>query len=418
SYAQVFDRGYITYDAKGRPHRMIGAVADMTTRRRLEEQLVRSQKMEVLGQLSSGLAHDFNNLLTIIQCNAYLVGENADEVVGAYVKDILHATERATSLTRQLLLLGRKQRLRETTVDLNRFVEDMMQILHRTLTAKISVKAAIDETLPAIRADASMLEQVLLNLVLNARDAMEGAGTITISTSQVVVESAVVRHGFVAEPGLYACLSVQDTGTGISSEALPQIFEAFYTTKEIGRGTGLGLSTVYHIVKQHRGWLDVSSMLGAGTTFVIALPATEGARADEAPTFASNDMPSGTETLLLIEDEPLLRDRLGRVLRNYGYNVIECESGPGALEAWREHAARIDLVLSDIVMPGGLDGRQVVQLLRRDRPELCVIYSSGFSPEHAGHGEQLVDGVNFLEKPYAPSTLLQLIRQQLDRRPR
>ncbi len=416
SFAQVFDRGYITYAMDGQPLRMIGALADMTERRRLEEQLLRSQKLEAVGQLSSGLAHDFNNLLSIIECNAFVLGETADAEAAVCVKDILYASERAAALTRQLLLLGRMQRLRENTVDLNQIVMDMMRILEPTLTARITLTASVDASVRPIRADASMLEQVVLNLVINARDAMERGGTIKLSTSQTTVDTEAVRHGLVCAPGGYACLSVTDSGTGIEPDALPQIFEPFFTTKELGRGTGLGLSTVYHIVKQHRGWIEVSSTVGSGSTFMIALPAVVDAKPRETSRFTATDQPTGTETLLVVEDEPLLRDRIARLLRRYGYTVFECASGPAALEAWRMNGSRIDLVLSDLMMPGGLDGRELVQQLRRDRADLCVIYMSGFSPEHAGQGEVLVDGVNFLEKPYQPIRLLQLIRQQLDHR--
>lgn len=416
TYAHVFDRGYVKYDSDGGPLRMIGALADMTERRRLEDQLVRSQKMEAIGQLSSGLAHDLNNLLTVIQCNAFVLGGKVTEDLAICAKDILYATDRAAALTRQLLLLGRKQHLRESSVDINHFVTDMTRILERTLTARITLTASLDPSVPPIRADASMLEQVLLNLVINARDAMENGGTLTIATSQVTVAEPVVRHKLTAEPGVYVCLTVQDTGSGIDPATMPQIFEPFFTTKEIGRGTGLGLSTVYYITKQHHGWLDVSSSVGSGSTFTIAFPAALDAQPREESPFTQGELPTGTETLLVVEDEPLLRDRIARLLRQYGYQVLESASGADAFDVWKTHGKRIDLVLTDLVMPGEIDGRQLAHQLRSERPDLCVIYASGFAPEQTGEGEALVDGVNFLEKPYAPSKLLQLIRLQLDRR--
>ncbi len=413
TYATVLDRGYVTRDAGGRPQRMIGLRMDVTERRRLEDQLLQSQKMDAIGQLSSGIAHDFNNLLTIIQCNAFLLERSAHADIKEPTRDILAATERAANLTRQLLVVSRKQRVRAATISLQEVVSSMLRMLERVLGANILLRSSFDPDVPEISADLSMLEQVLLNLVINARQAMPDGGILSISTSLTNIKVGNRAHGLEVVPGTYACLTVSDTGSGILPTVLPHIFEPFFTTKEAEFGTGLGLSTVYGIVKQHKGWLDVTSEPGRGTSFVIALPiATSTAPARTAPAFRSDELPSGTETILLVEDEPLLRSRMASLLRDRGYNVIEAATGARALVIWHE-AQNIDLLLTDLVMPDGPSGRDLAIRVRTDRPTLPVLFMSGYVPEPT-RGEPLVEGVNFVEKPFPPSKLLQLIRQTLD----
>ncbi len=417
SYATVFDRGYVTRDPEGRPLRMIGLIMDVTERRRLEEQLLRSQKMDAIGQLSGGIAHDFNNLLTIIQCNAFMIEQAAHPDITEYARDVLAATERAGNLTRQLLLVCRKQRVREETISVQDVVGNMIRMLERVLGASILLRSAFDPAVPEIRADASMLEQVVLNLVVNARHAMPQGGILSIETSLITLEAPERRHGLDALRGTYACLTVSDTGAGISADVLPQIFEPFFTTKEAGQGTGLGLSTVHGIVKQHHGWLDVTSELGRGTSFVIALPVpTSPVPVRSIPAFRSNELPRGTETILLVEDEPLLRSREAALLQSCGYTVVEASSGLRALDIWHEHPGTIDLLVTDLVMPGGLSGFDLAMRLRLECPRLPVLFTSGYVPEQTA-GEVLVEGVNFVEKPFPPSKFLQLVRQTLDRKP-
>jgi PAS domain S-box-containing protein len=417
SYATVLDRGYVTRDAEGRPVRMIGLLMDMTERHRLEEQLLRSQKMDAIGQLSGGIAHDFNNLLTIIQCNAFLIELSGHPDIKEPTRDLLAATERAANLTRQLLLVSRKQRVRAATINVQDIVGNMMRMLERVLGANILLRSSFDPSVPEIRADASMLEQVVLNLVVNARQAMPQGGILSIKTSLSTIKEPTRRHGLDVAPGTYACLTVSDTGLGISPDVLPQIFEPFFTTKEAGVGTGLGLSTVYGIVKQHQGWLDVTSEPGRGTSFVIALPVpTSPAPAQVAPPFRSDELPAGTETILLVEDEPLLRSRVASLLQSRGYTVIEAASGARALDIWHEQRGTIDLLLTDLVMPDGLSGRDLAVRLRAENASLPVLFTSGYMPEPTAD-ERFIEGVNFVEKPFPPSKLLQVVRQVLDRKP-
>ncbi len=416
AYAIVLDRGYVTRDSDGQPLRMIGLMMDVTERRRLEEQLLRSQKMDAIGQLSSGIAHDFNNLLTIIQCNAFLLDRSGHADIKEATRDVLAATERAVSLTRQLLLVSSKQRVRPQTIHMQDVVGSMMQMLERVLGASIQLRSAFDPAVPKISADVSMLEQVLLNLVVNARQAMPSGGILSIKTTLVTENRADRRHGLDVVPGTYACLTVRDTGLGISTDVLPQIFEPFFTTKEAGAGTGLGLSTVYGIVKQHGGWLDVTSEQGRGTSFVIALPVpTSPAPPQVVPTFRSDELPTGTETILLVEDDPLLRSRVSSLLQSCGYTVVEAPSAVRALDLWHEHQGKFDLLLTDIVMTDGLSGRELAIRLRMESASLPVLYTSGYMPAPTAN-ETLIEGVNFVEKPYPPSKLLQVVRQILDRR--
>ena len=385
---------------------VLGVGRDITERKRLEEQLRQSQKMDAIGQLSGGVAHDFNNLLTVIQCNAMLIGSDDEGENKQRAADIMHASERAAILTRQLLLVSRKQVMQPTTLDLNDVVRNLSRMLERVLGEHIEVRARYADDLPLLRADAGMMEQVLLNLVVNARDAMPRGGRLTIATEARIIDGRPCVG-----------LSVQDTGSGIAPETLPRVFEPFFTTKEVGKGTGLGLATVYGIVNQHGGWIDVDTAVGRGTTFVVWLPVTDGDSAVTRPRAATVARAyTGTETILVVEDEPTLRSLIVRMLERQGYRVLHAASGVAALEVWRVHRNAIDLLLTDLLMPDGMTGRELAERLRHDRPELKVIYSSGYSEEVTGPGEPLVEGVNFLQKPYEPNTLAKTVRELLDRR--
>ena len=412
-YAEIFDRGYIIY-ADGKPVRAIGAMLDITERRRLEEQLRQSQKMEAVGQLSGGIAHDFNNLLTVIQVNAALIARGQpNPAVKEHADDIIHASDRAATLTRQLLMVSKKQVMQMSVVDVNDVVRNMMRMLQRTLGEHIVLEAHCSTQLPLVKADIGMLEQVLLNLAVNARDAMPSGGTLTIATGEKMIAT---ERGGDAVPGPHVFVAVSDTGVGIKPELLPHIFEPFFTTKEPGKGSGLGLATVYAILRQHHGFIEVASTLARGSTFLFYLPITSEHRTTSSQTLDEYELPNGTETVLVVEDEAALRNLVVGVLESCGYTVLAASSGVEALAVWKAHSQVIDVLLTDLVMPGGVTGRALSQELRAEKPGLRVIYTSGYTAAQAGEGEPLVEGVNFLQKPYQPGKLARVVRDVIDRR--
>ncbi len=390
---------------------------DITDRRRLEDQLRQSQKMEAIGQLAAGVAHDFNNLLTIIQGNASLLLGTpglSEEDTGS-VNQITQAAERAAGLTRQLLMFSRKQVMRLAPVDLNEVVGNMTKMLQRILGEDITLRSEYAPNLPLIQADTGMLEQVLLNLAVNARDAMPDGGQLVIQTLAVNLDLTDLGRHPEAASGAHLRLSVGDTGCGIAPENLPRIFDPFFTTKEVGKGTGLGLATVYGIVKQHRGWIEVASEVGQGTTFQIFLPVAEGISARQRGSGAIQELPRGSEVILVVEDERAVRLLVNNLLQRCGYTVLMAESGVAALEVWKEHQHRIALLLTDMVMPDGMSGRELARRLKQGNPRLKVIYTSGYSAAITGEVPPLTEGVNFLQKPYPPHHLAKTVRACLDR---
>ena len=418
TYAHVLDRGYVTRDADGRALRMVGAMIDLSERVKLEEQVIRAQRMQAIGQLAGGVAHDFNNILTVIECNAFLSQrDNSDAHRREHLGEILHAVERAASLTRQLLLVSRKQPMRRMPVSLHDVVGGMSQMLRRLIGEHIELQVVTsDPSLPPTLADASMIEQVVLNLAVNARDAMIRGGVLRIETRGAKLDKPRRLFGTELPAGRYATLRVEDSGSGIDPDVLPKIFEAFFTTKEVGKGTGLGLSTVFGIVRQHQGAIDVQSAVGRGTSFVVYLPATQGKSEVAQPLAQTSAVPTGSETILVVEDEPVVRSGVVALLQQFGYTVLEAPSASSALDIWNQHRDTIALVVTDLMMPGGLSGRDLAERLRNERPELPIIYSSGYSDHFADQGEPLVEGENFLAKPYAPAKLAQLVRMRLDQR--
>ncbi len=420
THADILDRGYIVRDASGAPERMIGAMLDVTERRKLEDQLRQAQKLEAIGQLSGGVAHDFNNLLTVIQVNAALLGRALhDQGLREHTQAITEATDRAATLTRQLLMMSRKQIMQQRVIDLNEVVTSLLRMLHRVVGEDVTFVTRTETRVPPVFADVGMLEQVLLNLVVNARDAMPRGGVLTIATDHMQLATPRRVHGFEAAAGPFTSVSVSDTGTGIESADLPRIFDPFFTTKDVGRGTGLGLATVYGIIRQHRGWIDVQTGLGQGTTFIVYLPVTEGRpqRLASSPPL-EDDLPTGTETILVVEDEQALQRLVVALLESCGYTVHGAGSGAEALGVWRTHAASIDLVLTDIVMPGGMNGRELADRLRGEVSDLPVVFTSGYSTVPVTTEEALVEGDNFIAKPYQPLTLAVTVRRRLDRAPR
>ena len=391
-----------------------GFLIDITDRKQLEEQFRQAQKMEAIGQLAGGVAHDFNNILMVIQGNASLLqNDTNDPKQRRFLHEIIEASNRAAGLTRQLLLFGRKQVLRPVDLDLNAVVANMTKMLQRILGEDITLEAHFAPALPRIFADPGMIEQVVLNLAVNSRDAMPHGGTLSVSTGMCEDAPQGTIESTTDAPWVY--LRVNDTGCGIPAEVLPHIFEPFFTTKEVGRGTGLGLATVYGVVKQHGGWVSVDGIEPHGTSFQIGFPAAVGAllRPSDAP--AVSAVPRGAETILVVEDEPAVCEMVAALLQHWGYKVLTAESGRAALDVWRVHGPTIDLLLTDIVMPDGLSGRALAEQLREDRGDLKVIYTSGYSEDVARGGLTLVEGVDFLPKPYALRHLAEIVRRRLDR---
>ena len=391
--------------------------ADITERRRLESQLRQSQKMEAIGQLAGGVAHDFNNLLTAILGYADLLASQLpkDEILQEEVAEITKAGERAATLTRQLLAFSRRQVLEPKLLDLNGIVRSIEKMLRRLIGEHIDLVATLDPALAPVRADAGQIEQVILNLVVNSRDAMPEGGKVTIETANVELGEAYCLQHAAVQPGLYVMLAVSDTGAGMDTATQSRIFEPFFTTKTKDKGTGLGLSTVYGIVKQSGGSIWTYSEIGKGTTFKVYLPRAEGtAEVIERPAPA---LPAAraTETVLLVEDDPSLRKLALTILTGLGYTVLDAGAGSDALDLAREHTGSIDLVLSDVVMPQ-MSGADFVSTLRASRPGISVLYMSGYTDDAIIRHNMLESGAAFLQKPFTPASLARKIREVLDAR--
>jgi len=396
----------------------VGVRRDVTREVALAAQLRQAQKMEAIGQLAGGVAHDFNNLLTAIHANASLLLDAQLEAAEAVEcsQEIVEAAERAATLTRQLLMFSRKQVMQPVNLDLNEVVTQMTKMLHRILGEDVALSAHYATHLPLIRADAGMIEQVILNLAVNARDAMPAGGRLAITTGTDTNPAAETDAANAVASGTQVWLEVADQGCGISPEHLGHIFEPFFTTKEVGKGTGLGLATVYAIVQQHQGRIEVASEVNRGTTFRIRFPAVSGVKAAKPAVPAISQLPRGSETILLVEDAENVRLITRNLLQRLGYRVLEAESGKAALKVWQENREQIRLLLTDIVMPDGVNGYDLAQRLQSQGPELAVIFTSGYSGDFAGKRTTLVDGVNFLQKPFAPEKLATTVRKNLDRK--
>ena len=393
---------------------------DITERLNLEAQLRHSLKMEAIGQLAAGVAHDFNNILTVIQGHVdLLISVPPGQIdLNHSLEQIRQATERAGNLIRQLLMFSRKQVLQPRYVDLNEIITNISRMVQRLLGEHISFSFVSAQGLPSIYADVGMIEQVLVNLAINSRDAMPHGGRLVLTTSRQVIEASASRPHPEARAGEFVCLSVKDSGCGMDATTLSHLFEPFFTTKDTGKGTGLGLATVYGIVQLHHGWIVVESQVGVGSTFTIFFPiGTKPAEAIPQPP-GTRPLPvkGGTETILVVEDEPALRSLVVSILELYGYRVFQAPTGVSALKVWEQHKSQIDLLLTDMVMPEGMSGRQLAERLLQENPLLCVIYTSGYSPGMAGKDIALMEGFNFLPKPYPPSRLAQVVRESLDSR--
>jgi signal transduction histidine kinase/ActR/RegA family two-component response regulator len=397
--------------------RVIHAYAmEITERLSLEHQLRQSQKMESVGQLAAGVAHDFNNILTIIQGHTELILSDPHLAPGLNepLKQIATAATRAANLTRQLLTFSRRQVMQPRILDLNEVVGNVTKMLNRLLGEQISLQCNYSTSLPPVLADLGMMEQLILNLAVNARDAMPKGGQLIISTFTSEIDEAYVQLHAEARAGLFVCLGVTDTGCGMDAATLHHLFEPFFTTKEVGKGTGLGLATVHGIVKLHNGWIEVESRVAMGSTFTIFLPASK-ARDEALPDLAARSPArGGGETILVVEDETALRGLMRGILQHYGYHILEAANAGEALAAFAQRGAEIDLLITDLVLPEGLGGDELARQLQLRRPGLKVIFTSGYSLDIAAQDLALREGVNFLQKPFQAAALARSVRGQLD----
>ena len=388
--------------------------ASRLERQRLEEQLRQSQRMEAIGRLAGGVAHDFNNLLTVISGRAAFLRESfeGEDPRLAEVTAILDAVTRASGLTRQLLAFGRRQVVEMRAIDLNLVVSEMETMLRRLIGADIEIHSQMAPRAGAVWADRSQLEQVILNLVVNARDAMPNGGRLSIETAAVVMDDEYVLAHPPSQPGLYTLLAVSDTGVGMDAATQSRIFEPYFSTKAAVNSSGLGLAMVYGIVKQSGGFVWVYSELGVGTTFKVYLPQTELPVERVAPPAAPRTL-TGTETILLVEDEPALRELFVRTLELQGYRVIAATDGQAAQELEVVRSGGIQLLLTDVVMPH-VSGRQLAEALRTKQPGLRVLYMSGYTDDAVIRHGVLESGSSFLQKPFTPTDLARRVREVLD----
>ena len=410
-------RGYPVRNRPGKITHAVGVLTDITDRRLLEAQLLQAQKMEAVGQLAGGLAHDFNNVLTIVIGYSRLLLDRGTMPTDSIkpLTEIFTAGNRAANLTRQLLVFSCQQSVTRQALDLNKVTGAIAEMLRRLIGEHITLDLSLSSSPCVAEADAGMIEQVLMNLAVNARDAMPAGGTLTVATEHLAITDAASHGHPGARAGDFVGLTVRDTGTGIAPENLRRIFEPFFTTKEIGKGTGLGLAMVFGIVRQHDGWIEVESTVGAGTCFRILLPAVPAAAPVTVQHPSKSAAPNGGgETVLLVEDEPAVREFAVAVLRSHGYRVLQAASGVDALEVWKWHGPKIALLFTDLVMPDGLDGVELAALLRKDKPALKVVLTSGYANETIGEEFHAPSDVHFVRKPYNPKVLAQAVRDALD----
>jgi two-component system cell cycle sensor histidine kinase/response regulator CckA len=386
---------------------------DITDQLKLESQLRQAQKMEVIGRMAAGIAHEFNNVLTVIQGNTGLlqtVGSNTLDR-SALLNQIMQASQRAAAFTKQLLAFRRKQVLRTRMLDLSPLVHNTRKMVARLLGEKVEVRVQCTEQLPSILADEGGIEQILINLALNARDAMPEGGAITITTDVCVLdEAAAAAAGSEARPGRFVRLAVADNGCGMEPQVIARIFDPFFTTKEVGKGTGLGLSTIHGIVKQHEGWIEVNSELGRGSEFRVYFPACNGAPDAHAHVPQHAPEAGKGETVLVVEDEVAVRELASSALQKRGYQVLKAANGPEAVGIWERSTTPVHLLLTDMIMPCGMSGGDLAKILQERNPKLKVIYTSGYSPEILKKDSMFLHGINFLPKPYDFATLLKSVR--------
>jgi two-component system cell cycle sensor histidine kinase/response regulator CckA len=409
------DEASVMTEQSGERKVMLGVIHDITHHRQLEEQLRQAHKMEAVGRLAGGIAHDFNNLLTIIKGFSELMLERAgrDETLVRNATQIGKAADKASSLTAQLLAFSRMQVLRPSSLDLNTVVGEMAKMLRRILGEHMNLDTVVDTSLGAVRADQSQIEQVILNLVINARDAMPKGGKITIETANVSLDELYARRRTGVEPGQYVMMAVSDSGSGMDAETQAQIFEPFFTTKGLGKGTGLGLATVYGIVKQSGGWIWVYSEPGRGTTFKVYLPQVDHPIRPTHHNKAVCDRLQGTETILLAEDQDGIRELASEFLKRSGYTILEAKDGSDALRMAEGYPDEIDLLVTDVAMPN-IDGPELADRLAVLRPHMKIIFMSGFAEYVKDNRKLAVPDRVTLQKPFALGTLARKVREVLD----
>jgi two-component system cell cycle sensor histidine kinase/response regulator CckA len=410
----IHDRGFPVTDEEGKVYRIAGVAEDITERRQLEDQLRQAQKMEAIGQLAGGVAHDFNNLLTVITGHSQLAFAQllAEDPLRYGLEQITKAAFRAASLTRQLLAFSRKQVLQPRVLSLNNIVSNIEGMLGRLIGEDIQLKTVLEPQLEPVKADPGQIEQVIFNLIGNARDAMPRGGIVSIETANILLDTEYCSTHQTVSPGWHVMLAVRDTGFGMDGNTLSHMFEPFFTTKEPGKGTGLGLATVYGIIKQSGGSISVDSEVGRGTTISVYLPRAEGP-VEEVKSIDITSTASGSETILLVEDDEMVRELTADILKKKGYEVLEAREPYEALRISRQFDRPIHLMLTDVVMPQR-SGPQLVEQIIPLHPDMKVLYMSGYAV-HAIYRPGVFDpGVNFIEKPFGADALLQKIRQVLE----
>ncbi len=402
------------FELDGQPH-VLTSIQDITERVNIENQLRQAQKMEVVGQIAAGIAHDFNNILTVIQGHAEMqlnVGQMDASLVES-LHEIARASARAASLTRQLLAFSRKQMLHRRPLDLRELLNNLGKMLQRVIGEHINLRIQCAENLPSVFADAVNFEQIVINLAVNARDAMPRGGPLTITAEPVVIDAKYMEQVPDAVIGTFVRLTVADQGSGMDETVRSKIFEPFFTTKDVGKGTGMGLATVYGIIKQHQGWIEVESKPGVGSVFKVFLPVADGEvqKTSEPGTDLVRKADVPPWTILVVEDEAPLREMASKILKRLGYQVVVARDGPEALSLWPQHRGKIDLLFTDMVMPGGMTGRELADRLLCEEPRLRVIYSTGYSMDLFSSGIELVEGVNCLLKPYDATALVRAVKR-------
>jgi two-component system, cell cycle sensor histidine kinase and response regulator CckA len=423
--SNIFNKELETLVYAPKPNQLVVMISDISEKKRaeyektlLEDQIQQLMKMEAVGRLAGGVAHDFNNILTGIMGYTEMLLSEAESGSPAQedLREIMKSSQRAASLTQQLLAFSRRQVIAPKIVDLNQLVESSQKMLARIMGEDVEFHFIAGEQLGSVKVDPGQIDQIIMNLAANARDAMLGGGRLTIQTADVSVDEAYCRVHAEAKPGNYIMLSVSDSGCGLDPEVMEHIFEPFYTTKERGKGTGLGLSTVYGIVKQNSGFISVYTEGGLGTTFKIYLPRVD----REAETVENGNvipsLPRGNETILLVEDEGTVRGLARKTLERQGYKILEAKDGEHALKEFQERIGEVKLLLTDVIMPH-MNGKQLYDALRKLNIELKVIFMSGYAEDVIAHHGLIEDQMHFIQKPFTIAALTNKVRDALDTPP-